>query len=430
LVNAFTINARWPARVSNALKGADATFCHLRISVGGENVTAYITEDRHQEDHIEIPSYYLAEWIAENWWPLLWEPRKNDDRQSDDPDFLSRHSILMAQHGFVLPNVSLVPTGENISIYAAGRTAKYADAQFTARAESLVDRSGVEGELRKFIEGTIANLNGVSDSPLQSAWALIKNTDKDTLDFCRLIGALGLCPYDTHPAIERALDLASSILTTKQLMDLCLTSTAENVLRSALVAGKVSKALQQASDIDLSPLTAIPAPADACTLPPYYVGYLAARKLRSGFSVADRDVNGAAAVFEKLKIDSNIRNPENLDIAESPILGTTERHDSVGKVSLIKSSKPSRRFATARAAFFFWTSGSDERRLITSAATRDQQASRAFAAELLVPQAYVREQAVGGKLKWDKVQEIAEQAIAAPEVIKLQAQNIGLQLVQ
>jgi hypothetical protein len=145
----------------HALKGADATFCHLRISVGGENVTAYITEDRHQEDHIEIPSYYLAEWIAENWWPLLWEPRKNEDRQSDDPDFLSRHSILMAQHGFVLPNVSLVPTGENISIYAAGRTAKYADAQFTARAESLVDRSGVEGELRKFIEGTIANLNGV-----------------------------------------------------------------------------------------------------------------------------------------------------------------------------------------------------------------------------------------------------------------------------
>jgi hypothetical protein len=92
--------------------------------------------------------------------------------------------------------------------------------------------------------------------------------------------------------------------------------------------------------------------------------------------------------------------------------------------------KPSRRFATARAAFFFWTSGSDERRLIMSAATRDQQASRAFAAELLVPQAYVREQSVGGKLKWDKVQEIAEQAIAAPEVIKFQAQNIGLQLVQ
>ena len=111
------------------------------------------------------------------------------------------------------------------------------------------------------------------------------------------------------------------------------------------------------------------------------------------------------------------------------ILGTTEKQDSVGKVLLIKSSTPSRRFAAARAAYFFWTSGTDERRLITSAVTRDRQASRAFAAELLIPQAYVRQQAVGGKLKWDKVQEIAEQAIAAPEVVKLQAQNIGLQLV-
>src|SRR5262245_53839972 len=39
------------------------------------------------------PVYFLAEWIAENWWPLLWEPRKSEE-VPDDAAFLARHSNI------------------------------------------------------------------------------------------------------------------------------------------------------------------------------------------------------------------------------------------------------------------------------------------------------------------------------------------------
>ena len=73
--------------------------------------------------HLAIPVYFLAEWIAENWWPLLWEPRKSEE-VPDDAAFLARHSKLAAQHGFVLPRVIFVPTGRTIDISATGRTAR------------------------------------------------------------------------------------------------------------------------------------------------------------------------------------------------------------------------------------------------------------------------------------------------------------------
>ena len=85
--------------------------------------------------------------------------------------------------------------------------------------------------------------------------------------------------------------------------------------------------------------------------------------------------------------------------------------------------------AAGRAAFFFWTGHSEDRRLITDAATRDQQASRAFAAELLIPQAYLRSKAEANKLRWDQVHSIAEHAVVSLDVIKHQALNCGLQLV-
>ena len=153
MVDTFEIKASWPRK--NDGEGGDATFCNLRIEVGGHNVTAYRTESREEEDHVSMPAYYLAEWIAENWWPLLWEPRKAEESTTDG-GFLTRHNLMSAQQGFALPSVSLVSTGDNIEIYAAKRRIEHGDAMFFKTGISILRRDLVEGQLRKFVEATIA----------------------------------------------------------------------------------------------------------------------------------------------------------------------------------------------------------------------------------------------------------------------------------
>jgi hypothetical protein len=279
------------------------------------------------------------------------------------------------------------------------------------------------------VKETVEHLRGSGDSPLEQTWSLIEATSEEHLTFCRLIGALGLSPYETHASIEKALDMASSILSDQQMMDMCLTSGAENIVKSAFAAGHLAKALSKASELDLSALRDCEPPMDQSGSPAWSIGYKAARRLRDHFSIAETDIAGASTVFDMLNIDPAVKQIDDFRGVDTPLLGGVEKHELSGRLMLTQEQRQGRRFAAARAAYFLWAEEKDQRRFITTAVTRDQQISRAFAAELLVPQSYVRAQAKGRKLSWERVHEIANLAGVAPELIRHQANNSGLQIL-
>jgi hypothetical protein len=434
VVKAFEIEPRWRSPQASSWPEINTTLCEFRVEVNGENVTAYVTDDGVLEDAPEIPAYYVAEWIAENWWPLLWEPRKLElwearsaEDARDDQDFLSRHSILTAEHGFALPSLLIVSGGDKVWVSVRPRQALYAEARFTRSADAWVERSEIEGSLKRFVDGTVTRLANHTKSPLLEAWTLVRDTSEEEYDFCRLMGALGLSPYDSHPEIEKILDTAARMLSREQLFDVCLTSTSENLLRSTYIAGRLSDSMDKTSEIDLTLLQKLPLPAD--NIPqPWNVGYKAARNLRDDLGIAETDINGATAIFDKLGIDPATRQASELRGVDSPVLGGIEIREAVGRLALIQEVKQHRRFAAARGTYFLWAQQKDGRRLITDSGTRDQQISRAFAAELLVPQRYLRSQANRGRLSWERLREIAEVASVAPDMLKHQALNCGLQL--
>jgi hypothetical protein len=424
VVETFKISAHWSAQEAVPCEPIDATFCALRLVINDQNVTSYSTSIGGEEDHVEIPAYYLSEWIAENWWPLLWEPRKTEDSDAEDRDYRFRHSIRTAEHGFALPNLSITPTGDVIQLFAKPREAQYADARFRAYVDFPAEREHVERQLSAFVDGTVERLAGCVGTPLQVAWKAIKETDQESVEFCRLMGALGLSPYDANPSIEAAIDSASRILTACQLLDLCLSSTPENVVKAAFAAATMRRAAESSPDIDLSSLP--PAPQDQVGGYAWRHGYKAAQSLRRHFGISEHDIDGASIVFEKIGVVTDTNNHFSFQNSDLPISGETEKRGHAGKLILASSAKPTRRFAAARATFFFQTGESEDFRLITNAVTRDQQASRAFAAELLVPQSYLRQRAIGSRLSWDMITKIADDAVVSPEVVKLQATNCGL----
>src|SRR4051794_36352667 len=98
----FDIKYKWLDNKDLAPPNEEAdTLARLQILIGKKNITEH--RPPAGADALQIPLFYFAEWVAENWWILLFEPRKHEEGERDDPEFIGRHSLIAAQHGFPLP---------------------------------------------------------------------------------------------------------------------------------------------------------------------------------------------------------------------------------------------------------------------------------------------------------------------------------------
>jgi hypothetical protein len=424
-MSAFIIKRAWLPRKGGS--EAEVTMSRLQFFLGDKNVSEY--RGSHEDgDCLEIPAYFIAEWIAENWWPLLWEPRKSED--GDDTDFLARHSLLTAQHGFALPKILIIPAGKAISITANARDVQFADIRFLKGASAWLPRRDVETELRRFVQAVATRLSECSTSGmgLQETWSLIEGTAEDEIQFCQFLGALGLSPYIPCKEVEDILDRVLPILGERLTMDLCLASTPQDIKATSQAAEVASAFAASAPESTLEPLATISVPSDNPSAPAWRRGVEAAKRIRSRLGIKDTDPNGATQFFERLNIDPNrvILNTGQV----GNVVGAVAREDQTLRVALLQQTFNQRRFAAARAVYTALTSEQKERRLLTLALTRTQQANRAFAAELTAPVAYLRAHAkAGSKLPQELVYELAADLHIGADVVQKQAQNNGLKIV-
>jgi hypothetical protein len=422
----FKISSVWsPAKGKTE---ADATMCKLTIEVGGKIVTEFIDRRQETSKYLEIPAYYLAEWIAENWWPLLWEPRKSED-DSDGAEFLARHSFLAAQHGFALPKVLIVALGRYLQISASARDVALADVRFLRGGSSSCSREDVEKELRSFVAGVASKLEeaGIRDTYLQDAWAMVTETDAEEAQFCKFIGALGRSPYEVDEATAALIERLLPVLGERLLMDLCLVSPAHSLQIVAETAEKAAELTKHANISTLSPIEALKLPHDITSVPAHRRGVTAAQRVRQRLGISDTDPRGATRVFEMLKIDPSVRTGSLSSNDENSITGAVVRQETEMKVGLLQATESKRRFSAARAIFSGWSAEHPhESRFLTSAVTRDQQANRAFAAELTAPLALIRKRARGGRLSPADVFDLAGDLQIGADVVSKQASNNGI----
>jgi hypothetical protein len=153
--------------------------------------------------------------------------------------------------------------------------------------------------------------------------------------------------------------------------------------------------------------------------------------LRKRLGIKDTDVKGASKIFELFEIDTTLRSSSfrNNTSDETAITGAVVRNDDVMRIGLLQEKETKRRFAGARAIFSAWSSDeSTEPRLLTSAVTRDQQANRAFAAELTAPEAVVKANAKNGRLSSASLFDLAAEAQISPDVVAKRASDIGIRV--
>ena len=395
----------------------------------GKSITAYQTEKGDKHSYLHVPTYYLVEWLAQNWWSFLYEPRKND-REDFEQDFRSRHWLGTPRNGFALPDVTFSPVGDKIEIVDRSAFLRFARLNFIEALAATATTESVRSELSKFIEQVLAHLTerGVKDSAAHQHWHRVCKTTKEQEVYCRMVGSLGLSPYVSHPEIDQVFEKVTGKITKSMLTDLCDATNVGNFERAADVANGISAALASAGTVQVKKLLEVQRPTDK-TPRAYEWGYQATDVARSALGIPHEDPHGSAAFFERLQLDPSAgmeegKGPE--PAAPFLISGAVEREDGNMRMALVGSNRAHRRFAAARAAFLAWSHGKNPSRLVTSARTRDQQASRAFAAELLAPATFLKKR-LGERSEVSPftLDRISEEMGISPTIVHYQAKNHG-----
>jgi hypothetical protein len=428
LTTGLDITARWSASpISGPLPEVNHTLCRLGIACNGKNATAFKTDKGDTGDRIEAPAYYFAEWLAVNWWAIFHEPSKVEDDTRDKAEnvgFQTRHWAGTARNGFSLPDLWLVPTGNDLQVEAVPAYLSRNRLKFTVAFKEKLPIDQAKDNAAAFIDSVISRMeeHGLSDTVLQEAWALIKATGDSERLFCARIGALGLSPYEEHADIEVALDGAAEQLPSRIVRDLCEAATPETFVELAAWVRQAFGTLDAGkAEIDFSAIPARPVTPDPR---PWYWGKIAAIKLRETFGVPATDPDAGEQILRSLGIDPEgtatlFSRGESLDVE-----GALDRHDNLVRLAVTASKEvPQRRFATTRGVFLGWGADQQDARLITRAHTREQQASRAFAAESLAPIDYIRRRAGRGLVSRQRLGEIAHELGVSPAVVAYQATN-------
>src|SRR5258708_1743972 len=408
----------------------DASLARFEMKAGNTALTAFQTDGGAKSTYLTTPTYYLIEWLAQNWWAFLYEPRKLD-RSEAEAEFRSRHWFGVARNGFALPDLTFVPSGETMELTARQSYLRFAQLSFTETSSSIVRTSQVRDELAKFIQTILDHMieKGIKRSDAHDAWLKIVETSKEEEGYCRLIGSMGLSPYVPHPDIDAALDGISDVITESVLTDLCEATTLSSFSHAAEFTGRISSALNSSSSIEIAPMLKGSRPDDNVSKA-YEWGYNAASQARLAMGISHYDPGGRLEFFKKLGLDPR----SSTDIATPvstvfPIQAAVARSDKQMKLAL--SSGTDKEFSAARGSFLALVSDNNGSRLVTTAPTKEQRASRAFGAELLAPAGYLKK-----RLGRDRdvspftLDKISSEIGVASTIVRLQAQNNGYQILE
>jgi hypothetical protein len=298
---------------------------------------------------------------------------------------------------------------------------------------AILDIGDVMAGLSEFVAKVLGWCEGLADSRidrLQADWNAITNADAEERAFCRAAGRMGLDPYLIETWDPGLVDLLSTGLGSRVDDDIV-----KDLLESAVEPASVIEMWRWVSNTESSlGLTAggvgeIDDRDEVRTAKDQ--GYKVARWIRqmAGLSV-NAPIDDIASVV--LSVGGT---PFSFDthnhVPGRAVLATVGWRDD--NKAVIAGPRPARldsaRFLESRGLYLALEGCRRGARLITRAYTWDQQASRAFAAELLAPQAALCERAIPDMEpdeRWELENELATRFGVSTDVIGLQLRNAGV----
>jgi hypothetical protein len=412
----------------------------IRTEEGDENCVTRVVDRiaRSSRNSVYGSVFPLARWMVGNWWFLLFEPcpisefhggRRLFAGSRYERDWLARHNLLVAREGNALPDFTLFSDGSWITglwLPDPARNHTVHVVRFVGDGTASLERDATEAAMREFVEGVVERVGDLAPESedveeFLEDWSLLKETSTGDRVVCQRAATMGVDPYDPDSLdVLEFLQSSMSEFPTVLARDL-LEATDRTRLQSdvAWVEGAVRELGVAAESVH-------PESGTRAFSAAFQAGYDTARLFRANCNVPNGPIEDLGRT-----VSARCKWPvEHRDIretaSESAILAAVGRTDAhLPRVLLGRGGdQMTARFRLARAVYFVETDSAIPR-LVTKAYTWDQRASRAFAAELLVPAAALRERA-DRVLDEDRVHSIAVEFGVSSAVVRHQLANHGI----
>jgi hypothetical protein len=382
-----------------------ATWCSLSIEIEAQIVTLVRGASGAPRTAIHVSAYPLAEWVVEHWFALL------EHQRTDSQPGLRGASMRDAGDGMPWPDLSFDAEGELVRcLWQGGPLPSRADLTFLSSGVARVSRSELQHALEEMVTSVISRLTdaGVRDTSLERRWSELSSLDRDEYEFAVAAAHLGLDPFDTTPKDDAVIYRAADVVPRSLLLPL-LDSTDVDHLPQAL---EWFKAARESVDVTGEPVDRLELDPSRQGYP-WDLGYHGARLVRE-----DVEVSGAFPIERFVKVTT-------IDSSSAGLEAFSRTQASRTGVALPgQAGTSSARFARAR-ALGMWCLFGETMSLLPRTHRFVDKASRAFAAELLIPSGDLRRiaQTVG-----DRWTEISEEAVAqeygvSPQVVRKQLEN-------
>jgi hypothetical protein len=399
-----------------------ATWARLEVAVAGHVVTRVLDrQTRSVRDGLYLPLYPLAEWVATNWWRLLYEVRSS--HLSRGNGYQARHCFTEASEGFAMPALCLEPRGESLRLsWADGELAR-APLEFVSRGAEFLGRDSVRAELTRFVGAVVGRLNdeGVQETVLQEEWAAILNTDPAEEEFCRLTAALGIDPFevpeDQAQRIIQAAEALPAVLREEFFSAADLDALVEEAraLREAIeeldVPHESLEPLRQLRERFSASARAPGRSWLSIEVPPWNQGYTAAQALRAELGLDGSPLPSFRSIGRSLGIEGQvledeIRRTRHLVTVDGVVDFDPEQRPGF---AVTAATEAARRFNFCRELFEYLTAEDTAPIIVTRSTTYRQQRNRAFAAELLLPSNALRARVPADVVTYQEVNQIADE---------------------
>lgn len=412
-----------------------ASWSQLRIRINGRIVTqCFDKQTLAERSHIYVPTFPIAEWLVENWWVLLNEPSRGPElppvTKATLP-WIRRHCLRTADSGTLLPMLFIFNDGRSVRLQwrpDLTATSSSVPVEFVGSGSASVSVADASLVLSNFIGDVLARVEPINDERVRRVdelWNAIRNADADEREFCEIAGRMGINPYDDAEVPDELADLLES-----STLD-ARAPIARDVSEVATVTSFKSQWTRVRSIIEGQRLreSGIQASLPGLDSPdlPASVGYDCARTVRTSLNLADTETIGPIEHFTNGAFGRTLR-LEYSDVPPGDSVVAVVGVDDAGAAKLIAPRSmhlTSRRFLAYRAAYLAMHRCESGPRAITRAFTWDQQASRAFAAELLAPRAALAAQ-VGPVVSGEQTKSLAEKYQVSEYVIRHQLENAGV----
>lgn len=399
-----------------------ATFGILSIKASGQTLTEGFD---HYLDGFRVgplvSAYYLAEWLAWNWWRLRWEPR------SHASDWKLVHQMNTIGEGYVWPNIEIWSDGQRSVLIS--RPSARPDAKpfrYVGASPVVIPSTTFEQAVDEFMPRIIGRLreSKIADTNLDRLWKdiLEERKDPDLAEWRRLEALMG---RDPDAIDDRAIEdlLASRERLGRAAVDEVAAGfsvSGHEMMRNAEdFEGAAATVGLNAKLSDALRLRELPNPAE---VPAWKRGRIAADLVREQERLQDEALTDKRLAEMIGASPSLLSNEPPIKVPLSFTLA--DKNGTKSSIFLHQRPRVSWRFALARLLGDQLMNRSGSLHPAINSSTYRQKAQRSFAAELLAPFSVV-EEAMAGDYSEEMQQEIADRFDVSPMVINTLLKNHG-----